>query len=130
MRSLIGCLGLWFATVGSVAADPITSVHITSGELVGNRQGVAVTLTGAGFALTGVGDSVGGFWGPANSCVPCSPGAPLTFSAHWIGSDFRGTVQIGGQTYLMGSAGPSTANVAVDWIAANGVALRFHRAGS
>ena len=122
MRNAIWCLCLLFATVKAVAADPIT---ITGGELVGDRQGVAVTLAGPGFALTGIGDSVGGFWGPFNSCSPCVPGAPVMFNAQWSGSDFRGTVDIGGQTYLMGSVGPDTANVAVEWVAANGVAPAF-----
>lgn len=122
MRNAIWCLCLFFATVGAVAADPIT---ITSGELVGDRQGVAVTLAGPGFALTGGGSSVGGFWGPYNSCSPCVPGAPVVFMAHWSGSDFSGSVQLGGQTYVMGSVGSDTANVAVDWVAANGVAPAF-----
>jgi hypothetical protein len=102
MQKAVWCLCLCFATVGPVAADPITSVQITSGELVGDRQGAAVTLAGPGFALTGGGSSVGGFWGPYNSCSPCVPGGPVIFDAFWSGSDFGGSVQIGGQNLPYG----------------------------
>ena len=127
MRKGVVSLCLLFASVGPVAADPVTSVFITSGALVGDRQGAAVTLAGDGFTLTGVGGTTDGVWGPANSCVPCEPGAPVSFNAFWSGGDFHGTAQVGGQSYLLGSGDPGsgTASVVLAWAAVSGVAPAF-----
>jgi hypothetical protein len=125
MRTAVWCFCLLTAPAGNVAADPITTtVVITSGELVGDSFAVRTTLAGAGFTLTGFGDAIGGFWGPGNACRPCQPGAALNLDAHWSASDFRGTVEIGGQRYQMGSGDSGTAVVSVDW-AASAVAPDF-----
>jgi hypothetical protein len=117
LRVLVSCFCLLVAPVGRAAADPITTVIITSGELVGDSLGARAVLVGADFRVTGSGDVVGGFWGPAVACVPCPPGSALNLGAHWSGGDFQGIVAVGGQSYPMGSGESGTASVDAVWVA-------------
>lgn len=100
--------------------DPI---RITSGGLVGDQDGAAVTLRSADrrFSLAGSGSSVGGVWSPGNCDDSCLPGSDQSLEGFWSGSDFGGTATVDGRSFEFALGSQTNAEALVDfegsWVA-------------
>lgn len=100
---------------------------ITAGGLVGDSSTAQVSLfdsTGV-FQLHGGGSFVGGRWDPSECARSgCAPGQTYELTAGWSGSDFGGTVSVGGTSYDLGMWTSDTAYAQV-WFAGAWTAPSF-----
>jgi hypothetical protein len=79
---------LWLFDASTTRADPITTLTIESGRYVIGASGTTLHLVGPGFVLDTAYDVPfspmfvpAANLGPYQSCMPCSPGAPIRLSS-------------------------------------------------
>jgi hypothetical protein len=110
-------VGAFLLSATALFAD---SIAITGGALVATLENAAhLDVRGSnGFRLRGAGDFHGGRFEPWGQCFhasDCAPGRDISLFASWSGSDFTGSVTMGGTTYPLGIITEENFSAAVEF---------------